>query len=81
MEGLEAGEEPVPEMTVPAQPPVSSVQPTDASLSNLYIIQKTGQISWICKQEVKLIHLLLMVKQAIISRPHDLIGLGWKGTC
>lgn len=43
VEGLEAGEEPVVEMNVPAQPPVSSVQPTDASLSNLYIIQKQGR--------------------------------------
>lgn len=43
MEGREAGKEPVAERNVPAQIPVSSVQPTDASLSNLSVIQKQGR--------------------------------------
>lgn len=45
VEGLEAGAERAAETNVPAKSPVSSVQPTDASLSNLhlYIIQKQGR--------------------------------------
>jgi hypothetical protein len=45
VEGLEAGEEHLAENNVPAKPPVSSEQPTDASLSNLhlYIIRKQGR--------------------------------------